>query len=126
MRSCAHTSLRPSGARDLWLNVAVREWAWNGIDVSMVGLTAASLAMMLLRVYGDSDSVDLVASNSINDQLLGLAGLTVFLKVRHATHGPANGRSQWRCVDMQYLCSVVITDADAVLANIPYFRCDGI
>ena len=59
--------------------------------MSMVGLTAASLAMMLLRVYGDSDSVDLVASNSINDQLLGLAGLTVFIKVGYnpAEHLPA-------------------------------------
>ena len=92
----------------------------------MVALTAASLAMMLFRVYGEPDSVDLVASNSINDQLLGLAGLTVFLKVRCATHGPADGLSQWHCVDMQYLCSVVVTDADAALANIPYFRCDGI
>ena len=92
----------------------------------MVALTAASLAMMLFRVYGDSDSVDLVASNSINDQLLGLAGLTVFLKVRRATHCLANSLSQWRCVDMQYLCSVVITETDAALANISYFRCDGI
>jgi hypothetical protein len=90
----------------------------------MVALTATSLAMMLFRVYGEPE--DRVFSNAINDQLLGLAGLTVFLKVRHATHGPADGPSQWRCVDMQYVCSVVITEADAALANIPYFRCDGI